>query len=138
MEKQARIKALSSLGKRLNWETNNLKDVVSNAYLKNNWFTEPNVHQCLSNWSRCLTEDLLENWLSDVPTTNNKITEIGIIMAGNIPLVGLHDLLCVLSTGHKAKIKLSHNDEVLMKFVVNQLIEESQLSNYLLRNRYCV
>ena len=52
---------------------------------------------------------------------------MGIIAAGNIPLVGLHDVLCVLLTGHRALVKLSADDEVLMKFVFEQLVTANPL-----------
>jgi hypothetical protein len=43
-------------------------------------------------------------------------------MAGNIPLVGFHDLLSVLLTGNNALIKLSSNDNVIISFVKDYLI----------------
>ena len=49
--------------------------------------------------------------------------KIGIVMAGNIPLVGFHDLLCVFISGHKALIKASAKDEVLIKHLVQKLNE---------------
>ncbi|MFT7591351.1 MAG: hypothetical protein ACI9UJ_001274 [bacterium] len=96
---------------------------MEQAYLKNNWFTTTNVTFCLDNWRSCLTLETLEKWLSDVPESNSSPQTIGIIMAGNIPLVGFHDLLCVICTGHKAKIKLSDKDEVLMKYCLKVLNE---------------
>ena len=46
---------------------------------------------------------------------------IAIVMAGNLPLVGFHDLLCVLLSGHRAKVKLSSKDDVLIPWIVKHL-----------------
>ena len=61
-----------------------------------------------------LEESKLIKWFSKYPTQKTKIKKIGLIMAGNIPMVGFHDLLCVLISGHRAEVKLSHNDDVLI------------------------
>ena len=123
INKTSTISAFVNLAKRLDPDTAAMSSVIEQAYLKNNWFTRDNVTLCLSHWQKCLTESNLTEWLSNVPETNENPKEVGIIMAGNIPMVGFHDLLCVLVTGHKAKIKLSHNDEVLMKYCVEVLVE---------------
>ena len=123
INKTSTISAFVNLAKRLDPDTAAMSSVIEQAYLKNNWFTRDNVALCLSHWQKCLTESNLTEWLSNVPETNENPKEVGIIMAGNIPMVGFHDLLCVLVTGHKAKIKLSHNDEVLMKYCVEVLVE---------------
>ena len=46
-------------------------------------------------------------------------------MAGNVPLVGFHDLLCVLAAGHKAQIKLSSKDDILLPYLIKLLAEIS-------------
>jgi hypothetical protein len=132
VNKDATIRAFVSLGNKLDTRLPEIKAVMEQAYLKNNWFTETNVTLCLKNWQSCLTEDALTSWLNEVPSRNASPKEVGIIMAGNVPLVGFHDLLCVLATGNKAKIKLSQNDEVLMKYCVALLIEaEPGLENFI-------
>lgn len=47
---------------------------------------------------------------------------VGIVMAGNIPMVGFHDLLCGFMSGHNLALKLSSKDEVLMKHIVSKMI----------------
>lgn len=59
-----------------------------------------------------------------LPNSGQKYRQkIGLIMAGNIPLVGFHDLLSVFVSGHTSLIKLSSKDEVLMNFMINKLTE---------------
>src|SRR5690606_21999914 len=69
---------------------------------------------------KILTKENINNWLSNYSYT--KIPKkVGIIMAGNIPLVGFHDLISVLLSGHHAMVKTSSKDDVLMDFVINYL-----------------
>ncbi|NNE54969.1 MAG: acyl-CoA reductase, partial [Flavobacteriales bacterium] len=92
------------------------------AKAKNPWFTEENVRQALLGLAHMLSQEKLEQWTSayQLPTefTGKKV---GVIMAGNIPLVGFHDMLCVLLAGHNLLIKLSSDDEILPKEVINTL-----------------
>lgn len=77
---------------------------------------------------QCLTEDALAAWLLPYTETAAPAKKIAIIMAGNIPLVGLHDLLSVLVTGNNALVKLSSNDAVLIPLLWSFLCElEPQL-----------
>jgi hypothetical protein len=69
-----------------------------------------------------LSKAKLESWLKNENSQMQDKT-LGIIMAGNIPLVGLHDLLSGLAKGLKIVIKLSSSDEVLMKYAIEKLIE---------------
>ncbi len=90
---------------------------------KNGWFTKENIHHSISQWSEVLTANNIQKWLSAYNLSNNKEKRIAIIMAGNIPLVGFHDLLSVLITGNIALVKLSSNDQVLLPFITDHLIE---------------
>lgn len=99
-----------------------LEDTIALAGHKNGWFTEENVLFALNNWGDLLTEDNLSEWLSGYDLDRNSEKTVAVIMAGNIPLVGLHDLLSVLLTGNKALIKLSYNDNVLIYFIKDYLI----------------
>lgn len=87
------------------------------AEIKNPWFTQENIKTSLLAWSAQLTEANLELWLKESSPSKNPKT-VAIIMAGNIPFVGFHDLISVLASGHKALLKLSSDDEVLMGLVV--------------------
>ncbi|MBF0597382.1 acyl-CoA reductase [Faecalibacter rhinopitheci] len=93
---------------------------VKDAEAYNNWFTKENVFFALSNWSEALTTESLSQWIAPYnfkPTDKN----VGIIMAGNLPLVGFHDLLAVVLADHTALIKTSSKDDKLMKFIVKYL-----------------
>ena len=84
---------------------------INRAVHHNGWFTRDNVLFTFEEWAMLLTEENLSKWLSKYPQeiTNPKI--IGLIMAGNIPLVGFHDFLTVLMSGHSVSAKLSSNDK---------------------------
>lgn len=87
--------------------------VIETAHVKNNWFTPENIQTAAHGWAEALQTEKIELWLKDInPSDGSK--KAGIIMAGNIPFVGLHDLLAVLGSGHSALVKLSSQDEVLM------------------------
>lgn len=103
-------------------EESEFKSTLLKAYYHNNWFTEENVLFALNNiCNEFLNEANLKNWISEYNLPNYKSVIIGITMAGNIPLVGFHDLLCVLMTNHKALIKLSSKDNILLPYLLNEL-----------------
>ncbi len=108
-----------------NNEYNDLNDVIIRAGQQNGWFTKESILFSLEQWSKQLTHENLTKWLSKYK--QNRTSEpktIGVIMAGNIPLVGFHDFLCVLLTGNKVLAKLSSNDTVLLPYLANYLIEQ--------------
>jgi len=88
------------------------------AEIKNPWFTQAYISKSINTWIAALDKDS-QSWLAkySLPSVFSTQT-MGIIMAGNIPLVGLHDLLCGIVCGYKVRIKASSDDEVLMKYVV--------------------
>lgn len=92
------------------------------AYTHNPWFTPENIVHSVKAWAHTLTLPKLQEWLSDYIITYKEPKSVAVIMAGNIPLVGFHDLLCVLVSGNKAVVKLSDDDTVLMKWVIDELI----------------
>ncbi|WP_317206474.1 acyl-CoA reductase [Allomuricauda sp. M10] len=99
------------------------KEIVLRAEQENGWFTQENILYSLREWGKLLNQENIESWLShynlnlvDTPKT------IGIIMAGNIPLVGFHDFLCVILSGHKVLAKLSSNDKRLLPHLVKFLV----------------
>ena len=96
------------------------KTIVETFYY-NGWFDEAHVRQSLLEISSWLTKEKLTDWI--MKYGNQKISEsiIVIIMAGNIPIVGFHDLLCVLLSGFKAKVKLSSEDNKLIPGIIKYL-----------------
>lgn len=138
-----RISAIYDLGQFLLFMTDNelnknsdtskfeyLKDEFNSklklAEIQNPWFTQDNLKFCLEQWGKLLTEENLTNWLKNYSQTHNP-KNIGIIMAGNIPLVGFHDLISVLLSGHNAIVKTSSKDNILMSFVIDYLQEFDDL-----------
>ncbi len=124
MNLEKTISALHRVGQVFGNENSiELQQTITQAYAKNKWFDEDSTKMALSYWSKQLTAENLNQWVSKESIANNSEPKtIGVIAAGNIPLVGLHDVISVLLTGNKVKVKLSSDDEVLMKFFITQLI----------------
>ena len=98
-----------------------LDETITLAGIKNGWFTEENVLFALNSWGELLKEEALTKWITDYPVVAASPKKVAIIMAGNIPLVGFHDLLAVLITGNKALIKPSSNDTDILPFLLKKL-----------------
>lgn len=102
------------------------QQVKEQANRKNPWFVPEFIEMAARNLnSEFLEKDKLNNWVKkyNVPNVNRTPVTVGIVMAGNIPMVGFHDLLCIFITGHISKIKLSSKDDVLIKHLVSWLVE---------------
>jgi hypothetical protein len=121
---QQRVQAFIQLGIFLQNAANNAHKAIVEAYLYNNWFTEESQRLALQAWADALSEHNLTRWTEkydfEKPIESKKVA---IVMAGNIPLVGLHDLICVLLCDHHAVIKLSSDDKILPKFIVAALMQ---------------
>jgi len=114
----------------------NFKDLLKLSQSHNGWFTPEQVYFAVESWAKALREDNLNKWLSayhyDCAQDDKTVKTIGLILAGNIPLVGFHDFLSVLITGHKVLVKASSNDQHLIAFLANYLISiEPKLSYYI-------
>ena len=120
-----RINLLEKLGIYLIENDEKLQSVKRNAFEKNKWFTEEFINLSLKNIStQFLNRNKLETWASHYHLDDNiKPKTVGIVMAGNIPLVGFHDFLCVFVSGHKQIIKLSEKDNVLMAHIIEKITE---------------
>ena len=138
MDLQQRIDAFAKLGTFLNQfkEThtavdNNalhndlffdgFKHQIKLAGEHNGWFTRKNIGYALENWATQLTTENLNAWTSNYDLIHNTPKTIAVIMAGNIPLVGFHDFLTVLISGHKLIAKLSGNDTHLLPLIAKYL-----------------
>jgi len=100
--------------------------VLQLAEQENGWFTPESIIRALKGISLWLEKGALTKWLAEYPqlkTENKKPLTVGVVMAGNIPLVGFHDFLCVLLSGNILHAKLSHSDARLLPFLANKLIE---------------
>ena len=98
----------------------------------NGWFTPEQVYFSIQSWAKALTEENLTKWLYKYNFENVKPKTVGLIMAGNIPLVGFHDFVSVIISGHKALVKTSSNDQHLIQFLAKYLIAACpDLANYI-------
>ena len=125
MTLEERIQAFSLLGKKIRTlseeEFENLAWKIEN---QNNWFTPDQTRAALVALVDFLDKEKLTRWLAPYPIqTPTSPKTIGIMMAGNIPAVGFHDLLCVLITGHQAAVKLSSGDSVSIRWLIEKLLE---------------
>ena len=103
-----------------------LEEAIKNASKHNGWFTEENIHLAVGSLGEMLKEDKLRKWLAKYPISNIQSPipkKIEVIMAGNIPMVGFHDFLCVLMSGNIFVGKLSSEDKFLLPAVAEILIE---------------
>lgn len=157
MTLERRIKAFSSLGSYINALLKNGMQALredeiksytddSESFLKlqerlidysnyskhyNAWFTKESVLFALNDWSKALQQDKLTEWLSayDIPDQFNNKT-VGVVMAGNIPMVGFHDYLSILMSGYVLLAKLSSDDEILIPLLHDILsVFEPEMKN---------
>jgi len=101
------------------------EELIKIIHQRNTWFTAENVRTAIEEISCMLEEKALRSWLAGYMTElseRNKPKNIAVIMAGNIPMVGFHDMLCVLISGNKLTAKLSSSDNLLLPFISKVLI----------------
>ena len=117
------VDIFTALGERLDNFGNDEKSnhIIEDAIVENGWFTRTDILRAVGAIrSEMLQRKALTEWLNHyTPTTHSK--HVAVIMAGNIPLVGFFDLLCVLAAGHECHLKPSSKDRVLMNYIVEQL-----------------
>lgn len=120
-----RITLLVKLKRYLEEDSKELKAVKQEAFEKNKWFVREFIDLSVANICKFfLDRDLLKAWVNHYHIDDNiQPQKIGIVMAGNIPLVGFHDFLCVFISGHHQFIKLSEKDDVLLKHIIAKLSE---------------
>lgn len=95
--------------------------IIDEAIAANGWFTRADILRAVEAIrSEMLDCDKLMAWLSRY-TKAVEPKRVAVIMAGNIPMVGFFDLLCVVAAGHECHVKPSSKDSVLMRYVVEQL-----------------
>jgi len=138
MQLEERINALVQLGKFLGQfsseSTEKKSDILHNdefyngmhqqleaAKNHNGWFTPDNLSFACHSWSEALSEANIQKWTSAYDFDVIAQKRVAIIMAGNVPLVGFHDFLSVLMSGHKVVVKLSSNDKQLLPFLAKYL-----------------
>lgn len=97
------------------------KHQIKLAQEHNGWFTNKNIVFALNGWAKLLSNNNLTTWLSKYNFNENRSQKVAIIMAGNIPLVGFHDFLAVLISGHSVVVKQSSNDKHLLPYLAKYL-----------------
>ena len=102
-----------------------LNEIIENDHIYNPWFTKENILQSIKAIGESLTPDKIDKWINKYPGLKDKrdSRKIGVVTAGNIPLVGFHDFITVFISGNIFKGKLSSKDNRLLKFVADFLIE---------------
>ncbi len=127
MTQRERIELLAELGRYLSLPPDEeLEAVVQQAYLANRWFTPENIYSALKAIATAfLAPEHLSAWAAryPMPDPNHPQKTVGVVLAGNIPLVGFHDWLCVFAAGHRALAKLSNKDRFLLPFLVKKMGE---------------
>ncbi len=119
MDLQERIDLMVKIGQYFKADNEEWKAVKEQAYRKNGWFTPQFIQYAAGQLAdNFLAKEKLQQWAAYYHIDNNIVPKnIGIVMAGNIPMVGFHDFLTVFISGHYQTVKLSSKDEVLLKHI---------------------
>ncbi len=124
--------AFTRLGQYLLSYDNELQHLVDTAKHYNAWFTPEQTEKAVKAIGSMLNEKDLDTWFKKEEAEGSKGDDkagmsgqktVGLVLAGNIPLVGFHDILCVLAAGHTALIKLSSQDKHLTPHILSKLVE---------------
>lgn len=98
------------------------REVIGRACRENGWFTPADICRAVAAVADgMLRRDALAEWLAPYPVPVAEPRRVLVVMAGNIPLVGFFDMLCVLAAGHRCLVKPSAKDTVLMEYVIGLL-----------------
>jgi Acyl-CoA reductase (LuxC) len=98
------------------------ENLIQLSQSHNGWYTAENVCFAIQSWAAALTEENIKKWLSAYKLDDVQPKNVGLILAGNIPLVGFHDFLSVLIAEHNVLVKMSSNDQFLLPFLAKYLI----------------
>jgi hypothetical protein len=135
MNLQQRKALLIRLGQYMQLDETSWQAAKKKATEQNAWFIPEFIDLAAHNISQqLLTENVLEHLVAkySIPDENTNPKKVGVVMAGNIPMVGFHDLFSTFLTGHHALIKVSSRDEVLITHFVEKMVEwDANASDYL-------
>lgn len=126
MQLSQKVDLAVKLGNYLLQNNDEWQAVKQRAYRENPWFNLEFIDIAAQNIAHSfLNEQLLKEWVAYYPLLNHQGSDktVGIVMAGNIPLVGFHDFLCVFMSGHQQQIKLSSKDRVLMQHLLDKMTQ---------------
>jgi|SRR5690554_1268014 len=99
-----------------------MQTAILGAKAHNGWFSEASIRESLFSIGERLSEENLSAWLEQYPVVQHP-KSVGLILAGNIPLVGFHDVLSTIFSGNKAHIKLSRDDKILIPLLLEIIVE---------------
>ena len=118
-----RMDVLSQLGEHLQGKDDFLEALIHRTEYNNAWFTKDNQRQAIQAIATAfLNKEKLKNWVAAYTFPDDKTPKtVGLVLAGNIPLVGFHDILCVFIAGHRAQIKLSEKDPYVLPYLIKLL-----------------
>ena len=128
-----RIQISARLGEHLLGEDEFLDALIHQTEFNNLWFTKANQHNAIRSIANAfLNKEKLEHWVVNYKIKeNHQPKTVGLVLAGNIPLVGFHDILCVFISGNKAKVKLSEKDRFILPYLIKLLIKfDSRAADY--------
>jgi hypothetical protein len=120
MDWNHRIEMLKQWGaviKQKDWSS-----VYDDIQRSNPWFTVQSIELGLSGVCRYLDPPKLDQWSESYHLKTSNSRTVGLILAGNIPLVGIHDFICLVAAGHGAKIKMSSQDLLLLPLLYQELV----------------
>ncbi len=119
------VKALERLGdffRNASQENSHYQDLfkaLHQAQIQNGWFQQKSCLEAIESWGKALQKNQIEKWINDYALKDDRNPKtIALITAGNIPLVGLHDLISVWISGNNALVKCASKDRILMPFIV--------------------
>jgi hypothetical protein len=133
MKLSERIDAFTELGRRVHSiEEGDKNSLYRRAADYNAWFTPQQCELAMKGISKFLVKEQLEQWVKPYDLSPEKPRKVGVVMAGNIPMVGFHDMLAVLISGNFLAAKLSSQDTVLMQYLAGQLFDiQPEFKKYL-------
>ena len=108
-----------------NEDDEKISSLLRKSEIENSWFTLENQKFALRQWANLLTQEKLNQWLSNYKTPLHS-KKVGLILAGNIPMVGFHDVISVVLSNHIPLIKLSSKDRQLLPFLLRKWNEFSE------------
>lgn len=126
MTLQQRIELLAELGRYIQKDSEEWQSVKQRAATANPWFAPEFIEMSGRNIAAdFLNKEKLEQWVHHykIAVHNPHAVTVGVVMAGNLPMVGFHDMLCVFITGHRQRIKLSSKDDILIPHLVSVLAD---------------
>ena len=132
----SKIKSISAeLTERLNWlvclgnlftsykknKNDQFYTTIKKAEIHNPWFSEKNINTSIVYWQSKLKLENINIWISKYKIIETPPIQVGIVMAGNFPFAGLHDLICVIISGNIALVKTSKSDKILIDYLIDYL-----------------